>query len=132
MSCNDRLTNTQFGPYIVLAPFAVTAGADKASSPIGAVEIAKGCAQITIATASAATAASTLKLQASLDGLAWWDTSTNHAVAVSSNAWNAIGTNSASFGFSFSDVYAPQLRLFLDAGADSIGTVSMQIVGRSE
>ena len=129
---SDRLSSTTFGPYVVLAPFALSAGVDKASSDIGANEIRCGSAQITLTGASGASAASALILQGSIDGSGWWDISTNAQVSIGSNAWNAAsGTNSATFGFNFNDVFSPQLRLLLDSGTGSLGTVSMTIVGKS-
>jgi len=128
---DNRVAGTSFGPYIVFNA-AVAAGADKTSSSIACAEINKGCASIVIAGGASATAGSTLKLQASLDGVnGWYDTSTNHAVAVGSNDWNS-GTNGFSAGFGFGDVNAPHLRLFLDTGtASAATTVTLTLWGKS-
>ena len=128
---DNRVAGTSFGPYIVFNA-AVAAGADKTSSSIACAEINKGCASIVIAGGASATAGSTLKLQASLDGVnGWYDTSTNHTVAVASNDWNS-GTNGFSAGFGFDDVNAPHLRLFLDTGtASAATTVTLTLWGKS-
>jgi hypothetical protein len=128
---DNRVAGTSFGPYVVFNA-AVAAGADKTSSSIACAEINKGCASIVIAGGASATAGSTLKLQASLDGVnGWYDTSTNHAVAVASNDWNS-GTNTFSAGFGFDDVNAPHLRLFLDTGtASAATTVTLTLWGKS-
>jgi hypothetical protein len=120
---DNRVAGTSFGPYVVFNA-AVAAGADKTSSSIACAEINKGCASIVIAGGASATAASTLKLQASIDGVnGWYDTSTNHAVTVASNDWNS-GTNTFSAGFGFDDVNAPHIRLYLDSGANSAATTA--------
>jgi|GEM_PF-6980975 len=128
---SDRVAGTSFGPYVVFNA-AVAAGADKTSNSIACAEISKGCASIIIAGGASATAASTLKLQASLDGVSgWYDTSTNHAVTVASNDWNS-GTNAFSAGFGFDDVNAPHIRLYLDSGANSAATtVTLSLWGKS-
>lgn len=129
---SDRLASATFGPYLVLAPFALSAGVDKSSTDIGANEIRCGSAQMTLTGASGASASSKLILEASIDGSGWWAVGSNAEVSIGSNAWNAAsGTNSATFGFNFNDVFAPQLRLTLDAGTGTLGTVSMTIVGKS-
>jgi hypothetical protein len=110
----------------------LSAGVDKSSADIGSNEIRCGAAQVTLTGASGASASSSLILQGSIDGSGWWDISTNAQVSISSNAWNAAsGTNSATFGFNFNDVFVPQLRLLLDAGSGALGTISMTIVGKS-
>jgi hypothetical protein len=119
---DNRVAGTSFGPYIVFSA-AVGAGVDKTSSSIACAEINKGCASILIAGGASATAASSLKLQASIDGVnGWYDTSTNHAVSIASNDWN--NTNGFSAGFGFDDVNAPHVRLYLDTGANSTATTA--------
>jgi len=128
---SDRLTTSSFGPYVVFSA-AVAAGVDKTSTAIACAEIEKGCASISIAGGAGATAASTLKLQASLNGVdGWYDTSTNHAVTVASNDWKG-GTNVVTAGFGFADVNAPHIRLYLDTGADSTSTgVTLTLWGKN-
>jgi hypothetical protein len=121
------ISGAKTGPTVVLNT-TVAAGADVASTVVNSSEIDVGCANI-IVLGSDATAGATLKLQASLDGTTgWYDTSTNHAVAISSNSWN--DTNGTSAGFGFSDVNAPHIRLYLDAGAGMAGTVKCSLWGK--
>jgi hypothetical protein len=129
---SDNRIATGLGPWIVFNA-AVAAGADKTSTAIGAVEIDKGCASIVIAGGASATAGSTLKLQASIDGVnGWYDTSTNHQVAIGSNDWNS-GTNGFSAGFGFADVNAPHIRLYLDSGtASAATTVTLTLWGKTD
>jgi hypothetical protein len=128
---SDRLTTSSFGPYVVFNA-AVAAGADKTSTAIACAEIEKGCASISIDGGASASAASSVKLQASLNGVdGWYDTSTNHAVSVASNDWNS-GSNGFTAGFGFADVNAPHIRLYLDSGtASAATTVTLTLWGKN-
>ena len=121
------LSGTKTGPTLVLNT-TIAGGADATSAAWSANDVDVGCANIQIV-GSGATAGATLKLQASLDGTTgWYDTSSNHAVAISSNDWN--NTNGFSAGFGFANVNAPQVRLYLDSGAGMAGTVRCQLWGK--
>jgi hypothetical protein len=116
----DNISGANSGVKLVLDT-AVAAAADKTSSAFSALDVSKGCGCLVITGGNSATAGATLKLQASIDGTnGWYDTSTNHSVAIGSNDWN--NTNGFSAGFGFDDVNAPFVRLYLDSGTGMAAT----------
>jgi hypothetical protein len=124
------ISGAKTGPTLVLDA-TVAGGTSVASSAWNASDVDRGCANIIITDGTGATAAGTLKLQASLDGVTgWYDTSTNHAVSIASNDWK--NTNGFSAGFGFADVNAPHVRLYLAAGAGMAGDIQCSLWGKPE
>ena len=90
-------------------------GGDSASDPISSAAFDAVSVSVVQADVTGTTKTVAVKLQASADGVAWFDTdATNHTVTTADSAASSVG-------FAASDLVYPYLRCYADAHADVTG-----------
>jgi len=110
----------------LLNAYDLSGGMDKASDAFASSDIEKvGCSISFASITSGGTPSVDVYLQASIDGVSWFNTdATNHKVSSAD-----LGTGD-DLGFSAKDLFYPYLRLYIDGTAITGGTATVKMFGK--